>query len=83
MSETADRLRQLFDSAPNARLILVEGEIVLDVPEKSTENTDDDMVVVVLTREALMEHLGGDDATGDALDEFAPVVDDMAAKLGA
>lgn len=83
MSETADRLRQLFDSAPNARLILAEGEIVLDVPEKSTENTDDDLVVVVLTREALLEHLGGDDATQGALDEFAPVVDDMAAKLGA
>lgn len=33
MNDTADRLQALYDSTPDARLVLVEGELVLDVPE--------------------------------------------------
>jgi hypothetical protein len=84
VNDTADRLQALYDSTPDARLVLVEGELVLDVPEKSGDESQDDVAVVVVTRAALMERL--QDAGGfsrAALEDFAPVVDDIAAKLGA
>ncbi|AMY22580.1 hypothetical protein HQO38_17370 [Rhodococcus fascians] len=84
MNDTADRLQALYDSTPDARLVLVEGELVLDVPEKSGDESQDDVAVVVVTRAALTERL--QDAGGfsrAALEDFAPVVDDIAAKLGA
>lgn len=85
MNDIADRLQALYDSTPDARLVLVEGELVLDVPEKSGDESQDDVaVVVVVTRAALTERL--QDAGGfsrAALEDFAPVVDDIAAKLGA
>ncbi|MBY3989053.1 hypothetical protein HQO84_17495 [Rhodococcus fascians] len=84
MNDTADRLQALYDSTPDARLVLVEGELVLDVPEKSGDESQDDVAVVVMTRAALTERL--QDASGfsrAALEDFAPVVDDIAAKLGA
>ncbi|SNT00079.1 hypothetical protein [Rhodococcoides kyotonense] len=82
MSQTADSLQALYDSAPNARLILQEGQLVLDVPEQHVEND----VVVVLTREGLLDRLaeqGAAHPSPDDLENFAPVVDDIAAKLGA
>lgn len=84
MNDTADRLQALYDSTPDARLVLVEGELVLDVPEKSGDESQDEVAVVVVTRAALTERL--QDAGGvsrAALEDFAPVVDDIAAKLGA
>ncbi|MFI7167877.1 hypothetical protein [Rhodococcoides fascians] len=84
MNDTADRLQALYDSTPDARLVLVEGELVLDVPEKSGDESQEDVAVVVVTRAALTERL--QDAGGfsrAALEDFAPVVDDIAAKLGA
>ena len=84
MNDTADRLQALNDSTPDARLVLVEGELGLDVPEKSGDESQDDVAVVVVTRAALTERL--QDAGGfsrAALEDFAPVVDDIAAKLGA
>ena len=84
MNDTADRLQALYDSTPDARLVLVEGELVLDVPEKSGDESQDDVAVVVVTRAALTERLqdvGG--FSRAALEDFAPVVDDIAAKLGA
>ena len=84
MNDTADRLQALYDSTPDARLVLVEGELVLDVTEKSGDESQDDVAVVVVTRAALTERL--QDAGGfsrAALEDFAPVVDDIAAKLGA
>jgi hypothetical protein len=84
VNDTADRLQALYDSTPDARLVLVEGELVLDVPEKSGDESQDDVAVVVVTRAALTERL--QDAGGfsrAALEDFAPVVDDIAAKLGA
>ncbi|WP_377449968.1 hypothetical protein [Rhodococcoides fascians] len=84
MNDTADRLQALYDSTPDARLVLVEGELVLDVPKKSGDESQDDVAVVVVTRAALTERL--QDAGGfsrAALEDFAPVVDDIAAKLGA
>ncbi|WP_032384757.1 hypothetical protein [Rhodococcoides fascians] len=84
MNDIADRLQALYDSTPDARLVLVEGELVLDVPEKSGDESQDDVAVVVVTRAALTERL--QDAGGfsrAALEDFAPVVDDIAAKLGA
>lgn len=84
MNDTADRLQALYDSTPDARLVLVEGELVLDVPEKSGDESQDDVAVVVVTRAALTERL--QDAGGfsrAALEDLAPVVDDIAAKLGA
>ena len=84
MNDTADRLQALYDSTPDARLVLVEGELVLDVPEKSGDESQDDVAVVVVTRAALTERL--QDAGGfsrAALEDFAPVVDDIAAELGA
>ncbi|MBY4226871.1 hypothetical protein HQO39_07520 [Rhodococcus fascians] len=84
MNDTSDRLQALYDSTPDARLVLVEGELVLDVPEKSGDESQDDVAVVVVTRAALTERL--QDAGGfsrAALEDFVPVVDDIAAKLGA
>ncbi|MBY4110017.1 hypothetical protein HQO82_13725 [Rhodococcus fascians] len=84
MNDTSDRLQALYDSTPDARLVLAEGELVLDVPEKSGDESQDDVAVVVVTRAALTERL--QDAGGfsrAALEDFAPVVDDIAAKLGA
>jgi hypothetical protein len=84
VNDTADRLQALYDSTPDARLVLLEGELVLDVPEKSCDESQDDVAVVVVTRAALTERL--QDAGGfsrAALEDFAPVVDDIAAKLGA
>ncbi|OZD61660.1 hypothetical protein [Rhodococcus sp. 06-1460-1B] len=84
MNDIADRLQALYDSTPDARLVLVEGELVLDVPEKSGDQSQDDVAVVVVTRAALTERL--EDAGGfsrAALEDFAPVVVDIAAKLGA
>ncbi|MBY4131358.1 hypothetical protein HQO83_23475 [Rhodococcus fascians] len=84
MTDTADRLQALYDSTPDARLVLAEGELALNVPDKSGDESQDDVAVVVVTREALAERLK--DAGGvsrAALEDFAPVVDDIAAKLGA
>ena len=84
MNDTADRLEDLYNSTPDARLILDSGELVLDVPDKSGDESSDEFAVVVVTREALTERLN--DAGGfsrTALEDFAPVVDDIAAKLGA
>ncbi|MGA9872220.1 MAG: hypothetical protein WBQ44_13905 [Rhodococcus sp. (in: high G+C Gram-positive bacteria)] len=90
MKSTSESLRELYESAPNARLILAEGVLALDVPKGSAGDDihEDvaDAAVVVFTREALMERLrdrGTTDPSPEFLDEVAPVVDEMAVKLGA
>ncbi len=86
MTTTADKLQDLYDSAPNARLIMIEGNLNVDVPKPSSEDTADDQVVVVMTREALLERVGDGGSTPptqEQLQSLAPAVDDMAAKLGA
>ena len=86
MTATADKLQELYDSAPNSRLIMIEGALNVDVPKPSSEDTADDQVVVVMTREALLERVnqtGSTPPTAEQLRDLAPAVDDMAAKLGA
>ncbi|MBY6414785.1 hypothetical protein HQ346_24605 [Rhodococcus sp. BP-252] len=82
MSQTAESLQALYDSAPNARLILEEGRLVLDVPEQHVDND----VVEVITRAGLLDRLaelGTEHPSAQDLENYAPVVDDIAAKLGA
>jgi hypothetical protein len=82
MSQTAESLQALYDSAPNARLILEEGRLVLDVPEQHVDND----VVEVITRAGLLDRLaelGTEHPSTQDLENYAPVVDDIAAKLGA
>ncbi|OAK56103.1 hypothetical protein [Rhodococcoides kyotonense] len=82
MSQTAESLQALYDSAPNARLILEEGRLVLDVPEQHVDND----VVEVITRAGLLDRLaelGTEHPSVQDLENYAPVVDDIAAKLGA